>query len=189
MVGGSNQTPMTDGDKGIQGEVSLRHLKPRTARGWLGSSHRAGAGGPACQRENKGSEKEENAAKVWGLSCWGVRGEQACGCTRKTRQAPKQRRSPPKLITFFLLQGKRVFLTSKQPSAEGTAWSPFPRGTGSCSNSRLVEKTRQVNSEHPSAPDSQQERCGTPHRGTGINIWAQQTGSHPLKGAGLVEEG
>ena len=108
---------MTDGDKGIQGEVSLRHLKPRATGRWPGSSDSTATGWVACQRENKGSQNEDRTAEVWGLDeqllgwPWGG----GWGLDKKNQSCAKQRRSPPHLISFVLLRGRVV---SQQFSAE-----------------------------------------------------------------------
>lgn len=163
---------MTDGDKGIWGKVSARHLKPRTARRWLGKQQQTSG------RRGSMSDRKQRV-REWGESCliWGAGGRALSVCVgnravgaQGTVEKPWAQEGPPcctpppqssspsssyrQMAALSNLSGARCWRDNM---------SPLPRGACSRSTVPLVRKSRLVNSDHPSIPDIHQELCSTPN--------------------------
>ena len=64
---------MTDGDKGIPGKVSLRHLKPAAAGGgWVTATDQEKEGSSSERRKKKVSQREGSQSLVCGVLLGGI---------------------------------------------------------------------------------------------------------------------
>lgn len=128
--------------------ASLRHLKPRPARRWLGDSNRPGAGGEECQRgkQTKGPRRRRKLPKSGDEGRYqDVCGEWYYGCVRNNREVlsnggppPPPRSSPSSSYRKMADSSLQLYL--KDHDVGGTTQSPLPWGAGSFSNSTPVEK-------------------------------------------------
>ena len=77
---------MTDGDKGIPGKVSLRHLKPAAAGGgWVTATDQEKEGSSSERRKKKGlTKRRQPKLGVWGA----VRRHMGANCVC-TRNSPR----------------------------------------------------------------------------------------------------
>lgn len=134
---------MTDGDKGIRGKASLRHLTPR-----LHGNRRAAEEGQASKRKHRVPGGAECCLSLGVLL--EVYGEQNRGCTGHPGGAwaregphgctPKARRLLPPAGKWLLLPA------SKRHESEGVTWSPRPREpahfpTAPCEKEDAVTRT------------------------------------------------
>lgn len=99
---------MTDGDKGIQGKLSLRHLKPRTAEG---DQAAATEQEQRVKQKTKGPRMRRKLPKFGGWRgsirmCMESRTVAAQGMLEKScAKGGPSVSAPRKLITFFFLKG------------------------------------------------------------------------------------